>query len=117
MASRLTGAFRATPVRRIFAKRDEWRKHPLVANNFEFNTLAPGFVNAVGIFSVFVVIDLMNTARKKSVGGQKYVDKQVFSIIPGDAGSCTILGCSESQSLSVKDFSTNYCDLVNLYCG
>merc|ERR1712153_223669 len=66
MASRLTGAFRATPVRRIFAKRDEGRKHPLVANNFEFNTLAPGFVNAAGIFSVFVVIDMMNNARKKS---------------------------------------------------
>jgi len=53
----------------------------------------------------------------KSVGGQKYVDKQVISLKKGMDGGCVIEGCSESQGLSVVDFSTNYCDLLNLYCG
>ena len=33
------------------------------------------------------------------------------------AGSCVIDACSESQVLSVYDYSTNYCNLYNLYCG
>merc|ERR1711865_1126354 len=32
-------------------------------------------------------------------------------------GGCRIEACSESQGTSVGDFSTNYCDLRNLYCG
>eukprot|EP00656_Telonema_subtile_P029265 TRINITY_DN32424_c0_g1_i1.p2 TRINITY_DN32424_c0_g1~~TRINITY_DN32424_c0_g1_i1.p2 ORF type:complete len:111 (-),score=37.46 TRINITY_DN32424_c0_g1_i1:178-510(-) len=64
MASRLGGVFRSTPVTRIFAKHDAWRSHPLVANNFTFDTLAPGFVNAAGVFGVFVFFDLLNSARK-----------------------------------------------------
>jgi len=51
-----------------------------------------------------------------SVGGKKYVDKQVFTL-SDNAGACEISACSESQSTSYKDFSTNYCDLRNLYCG
>jgi hypothetical protein len=30
---------------------------------------------------------------------------------------CKVSGCSQSQSASVGDFSTNYCNLRNLYCG
>jgi len=52
----------------------------------------------------------------KSVGGKKYVDKQVFTLTDV-GGHCKIEACSESQGMSVKDFSTNYCDIRNLYCG
>jgi hypothetical protein len=51
-----------------------------------------------------------------SVGGIKYVDKQVLTLTEKN-GNCEIAACSESQGTSVKDFSTNYCDLRNLFCG
>merc|ERR1712107_328742 len=53
----------------------------------------------------------------KSVGGKKYVDKQIFTYTELSDATCQIDGCSESQGFSVKDFSTNYCDMRNLYCG
>ncbi|CAJ1381655.1 unnamed protein product [Effrenium voratum] len=40
-----------------------------------------------------------------------------FSSFDGARASCDIHACSESQGFSVKDFSTNYCNLRNLYCG
>merc|ERR1712178_160438 len=43
-------------------------------------------------------------------------DKQTFELTSKDGG-CEIKGCSESQGFSIGDFSTNYCDLRNLYCG
>jgi len=51
-----------------------------------------------------------------SVGGAVYVDKQIFEL-KAVSGGCQIKGCSESQGNSFSDFSTNYCDLRNLYCG
>jgi len=59
------------------------------------------------------------TNPKKSVGGQTYTDKQVFTLAASAKGddSCDIYACSESQGSSLKDFSTNYCDMRNLYCG
>merc|ERR1712187_301415 len=44
------------------------------------------------------------------------VDKQIFTLTP-NVDSCDIAACSESQGTSMKDFSTNYCDSRNLYCG
>eukprot|EP00435_Cladocopium_sp_Y103_P065077 s548_g26.t3 len=35
----------------------------------------------------------------------------------GNGATCSIYGCSESQVFSILDFSTNYCNLRNLYCG
>merc|ERR1712072_1646403 len=67
--SKIGGVFRATPVRRIFAKHDAWRNHPLVAENFTFDTLAPGFVNAAGIFGVYVFLDQLSGSMSK--GGHK----------------------------------------------
>eukprot|EP00929_Paragymnodinium_shiwhaense_P066000 TRINITY_DN3306_c0_g1_i10.p1 TRINITY_DN3306_c0_g1~~TRINITY_DN3306_c0_g1_i10.p1 ORF type:complete len:355 (+),score=85.94 TRINITY_DN3306_c0_g1_i10:73-1137(+) len=55
------------------------------------------------------------TNPKKAVGGKVYTDKQIFTLAE-ENGSCKIEACSESQGVSVKDFSTNYCDLRNLYC-
>merc|ERR1711908_163552 len=33
------------------------------------------------------------------------------------AGACKLSACSESQVTSSCDFSTNYCNLHDLYCG
>merc|ERR1712039_762841 len=52
----------------------------------------------------------------KSVGGMTYTDKVLLTFTDSD-GSCIITGCSESQGTSVGDFSTNYCNIRNLYCS
>merc|ERR1712147_23345 len=57
-----------------------------------------------------------STNPKTSVGHQVYTDKQIFTLTP-QGSSCQIDACSESQGTSVGDFSTNYCDMRNLYCG
>jgi hypothetical protein len=74
-----------------------------------------------GIYAVLSSSDTeVETSRtanpKHSVLGQKYVDKQTFTLTPSGNG-CDIAACSESQGTSMKDFSTNYCDVRNLYCG
>merc|ERR1711862_985166 len=43
-------------------------------------------------------------------------DKQTFTLSEKGV-ACEIAACSESQGSSLKDFSTNYCDIRNLYCG
>eukprot|EP00930_Biecheleria_cincta_P048703 TRINITY_DN3397_c0_g1_i2.p1 TRINITY_DN3397_c0_g1~~TRINITY_DN3397_c0_g1_i2.p1 ORF type:complete len:181 (+),score=30.17 TRINITY_DN3397_c0_g1_i2:63-605(+) len=75
-----------------------------------------------GVYTVTESSDLeLHTQRttnpKKSFGGKVYTDKQIFTLTPKDANNCQIEGCSESQGTSVGDFSTNYCDMRNLYCG
>jgi len=74
-----------------------------------------------GIYSVISSTDgELNTKRstnpKHSPGGITFTDKQTFTLVD-NAGTCEISACSESQGSSLKDFSTNYCDLRNLYCG
>lgn len=51
-----------------------------------------------------------------SYGGTLYTDRQSF-VLSEDNGKCTIEACSESQGNSEKDFSTNYCNIRNLYCS
>merc|ERR1712228_570695 len=73
-----------------------------------------------GIYSVLTSDAIIKTQRTTnpatSVGGQVYTDKQNFELTEVD-GKCQIKACSESQGTSVGDFSTNYCDIRNLYCG
>lgn len=74
-----------------------------------------------GIYSVLasdasVIKTQRTTNPAKSVGGKLYTDKQNFELTDVDGG-CQIKACSESQGFSVGDFSTNYCDIRNLYCG
>merc|ERR1712070_271294 len=74
-----------------------------------------------GIYSVLSSESgLINTQRTTnpatSVGGVLYTDKQTFELTSIDGG-CQVKGCSESQGNSVGDFSTNYCDMRNLFCG
>merc|ERR1712110_367853 len=52
-----------------------------------------------------------------SYGHKVYTDKQIFTLTDTSDGKCTIEACSESQGESVLDFSTNYCDIHNLYCN
>merc|ERR1719401_191462 len=60
---------------------------------------------------------------ERTTGDGKYTDKFALAFADGDgdgdgAGpSCKVSACSESQVTSVLDFSTNYCNLRNLYCG
>eukprot|EP00040_Diaphanoeca_grandis_P005439 m.32839 g.32839 ORF g.32839 m.32839 type:complete len:188 (+) comp16708_c1_seq1:50-613(+) len=59
------------------------------------------------------------TTQRTTGKAPHYLDKQTFILTPAanDAMSCGISSCSVSQTASVADFSTNYCDLRMLYCG
>lgn len=53
---------------------------------------------------------------QRTTGDGKYTDLFDFSLTTSNAG-CTVQACSESQVTSIKDFSTNYCNLHSLYCS
>lgn len=56
---------------------------------------------------------------KRVTGSHKpgpYTDQILFTL-SGSGSSCSIQGCSESQVTSIGDYSTNYCNQRNLYCG
>merc|ERR1712146_641558 len=44
-------------------------------------------------------------------------DKMTLTFSSSTWGGCTMSACSESQVTSVVDYSTNYCNLHDLYCG
>mmetsp|Transcript_64878 Transcript_64878/g.130408 ORF Transcript_64878/g.130408 Transcript_64878/m.130408 type:complete len:181 (-) Transcript_64878:265-807(-) len=50
-------------------------------------------------------------------GNKKYTDLLTFTFRRMGGDACYVSGCSESQVFSIKDFSTNFCNLYNLYCG
>jgi len=54
---------------------------------------------------------------KRLTGKQNYTDLFAFSLSSDGASSCNVQACSESQVFSILDFSTNYCNLRNLYCN
>ena len=57
-------------------------------------------------------------AGHRLTGDGRYTDEFEFSFAPtGTGGGCAVAACSESQVTSVIDFSTNYCNLRNLYCS
>lgn len=51
----------------------------------------------------------------RTTGDGKYVDKFKNALVADQDGGCTLTACSESQSTSVIDYSTNFCNLRNLY--
>eukprot|EP00931_Biecheleriopsis_adriatica_P047006 TRINITY_DN2706_c0_g1_i1.p1 TRINITY_DN2706_c0_g1~~TRINITY_DN2706_c0_g1_i1.p1 ORF type:complete len:323 (-),score=64.00 TRINITY_DN2706_c0_g1_i1:73-1041(-) len=61
--------------------------------------------------------DGMMLEFSRLTGDKKYTDKMTFTLSDDSDGRCSIQGCSESQVFSVADFSTNYCNLRNLFCG
>ncbi|CAK9063679.1 unnamed protein product [Durusdinium trenchii] len=58
--------------------------------------------------------DLLELSRL--TGNKRYTDQMTFTFTP-QGKTCAIHACSESQVFSIADFSTNYCNLRNLYCG
>lgn len=50
-------------------------------------------------------------------GDEKYTDLFMFELSEHGGQSCELSACSESQVLSVLDYSTNYCNLRSLYCN
>jgi hypothetical protein len=56
-------------------------------------------------------------AGRRLTGDGRYTDEFDLSFDSTDAGGCAVAACSESQVTSVIDFSTNYCNLRNLYCS
>ena len=50
-------------------------------------------------------------------GGTGYTDMLVLTLNEGPGTGCTMSGCSESQVTSILDFSTNYCNLHDLFCA
>ena len=56
---------------------------------------------------------------QRITGNKKFTDKITFTFsdFDGTKPSCGIHACSESQGFSIGDFSTNYCNIRNLYCG
>ena len=60
---------------------------------------------------------------KRATGGAgTYTDKMDLSFAAsgtaaGTGAGCEVTACSESQVTSYADFSTNYCNIRNLYCG
>ncbi len=61
-----------------------------------------------------VASDIIEGTR--TTGDGKYTDKYIFSFTSTDSG-CDVSACSESQVMSVLDYSTNYCNLHSLYCN
>ena len=57
--------------------------------------------------------DYVWTTRTTPVS--KYVDDIIFEVVSGSNGGCTVNGKSKSESLSYYDYSTNYCNMWNVY--
>ena len=55
-------------------------------------------------------------AGQRVTGDGKYTDKFDFMLSENGKG-CLVEACSESQVMSIADFSTNYCNLHDLYCS
>lgn len=55
-------------------------------------------------------------AGQRLTGDKKYTDKFDFTFSTLGA-SCVVQACSESQVNSLVDYSTNYCNLHDLYCS
>ncbi len=53
---------------------------------------------------------------QRITGNKMYTDKIGFDF-QSQGDGCIISGCSESQTTSIGDFSTNYCNMRMLYCG
>merc|ERR1712076_339538 len=47
----------------------------------------------------------------------RYVDDLTFTFIEGDSPTCLVDAFSQSETLSLLDFGTNYCNLFNLMDG
>jgi len=62
--------------------------------------------------------DTRTTLRGNHLTGYgHYTDKFIFTFTDASDGGCEVTACSESQVFSILDYSTNFCNLRNLYCN
>ena len=54
--------------------------------------------------------------NRTTAGAGSYTDRLELKFAVAGSG-CQLDACSESQVTSYADFSTNYCNLHDLYCG
>eukprot|EP00050_Salpingoeca_kvevrii_P002305 m.190746 g.190746 ORF g.190746 m.190746 type:complete len:165 (-) comp10588_c0_seq1:1176-1670(-) len=54
---------------------------------------------------------------KRVTGNGKYTDLLEFKFQNATSGGCVVDACSASQVFSIIDYSTNYCNLHDLYCS
>jgi len=74
-------------------------------------------VGATSDYRGFQKIDIERVTGNGPVAGP-FTDKIRFTLQQRGRGRhCEVTACSVSQSQSVSDFSTNYCNQRNLYCG
>eukprot|EP00591_Stephanopyxis_turris_P012455 CAMPEP_0195518182 /NCGR_PEP_ID=MMETSP0794_2-20130614/12500_1 /TAXON_ID=515487 /ORGANISM="Stephanopyxis turris, Strain CCMP 815" /LENGTH=171 /DNA_ID=CAMNT_0040647107 /DNA_START=50 /DNA_END=565 /DNA_ORIENTATION=+ len=60
---------------------------------------------------------LIDAQRHVGAGHGDYKPDKFGIGLTSNGDSCDVDACSESQILSVEDFSTNYCNTFNLFCG
>lgn len=62
--------------------------------------------------------DRSTLAQRTTGDGSNYTDKFLLSYASGEKkDTCLVSACSESQSTSVYDYSTNFCNFHNLLCS
>ena len=67
--------------------------------------------------SYVITNNATNLELSRTTGGAgTYTDHLAFAFTDSSSG-CELSGCSASQVYSIKDFSTNYCNLRMLYCS
>jgi len=54
---------------------------------------------------------------KHITGSSQHYEDHFNLAFEQNGGDCKLSGCSESQVTSVLDFSTNFCNMHDLYCG
>ncbi len=72
----------------------------------------------------YTILDSSSEGRievSRLTGDKRFTDKMAIEFDStgdkGGQGRCTVRACSTSQVTSILDFSTNYCNLRNLYCN
>ena len=72
-----------------------------------------------GKYSLVKKEDKATEGTRTTGDGTNYVDKFIFTYadVEGSEKGCIVSACSQSQIMSVYDFSTNYCNMRNLLCG
>ena len=71
-----------------------------------------GLYNLEGVSESGIVLQ-----GSRRTGNDLYTDLFEMTFSQQKNGDCIVEACSESQVTSVLDFSTNYCNLHNLYCS
>mmetsp|Transcript_45256 Transcript_45256/g.96233 ORF Transcript_45256/g.96233 Transcript_45256/m.96233 type:complete len:244 (-) Transcript_45256:99-830(-) len=87
----------------------------------EHGWVDPHFQGTYSLADTPMTLSLLTGERKSGLkdgqGGGRFTDKFDFTFNEAEGDGCLVAACSESQGFSISDFSTNYCNLHNLFCG